>query len=280
MNVYISVDMEGCAGVVHREQTNPVGFDYEVGRAAMTAEANAAVAGAFDAGATRVVVSDSHGGNGMRNIRLPELDPRAELISGSPRRLGQLEGIDDGFDALLMVGYHTRHGRAGVLSHTMNGQAVADLWVNDRVVGEVGINAYLAGSFGVPTVLVTGDDLTAAEAERDCPGCEVVAVKWALGRYAARHLGMRVACERVRAGAAAALARRGEIEPTTTTSPVTIRLRYKDTGSAEGVLRLVGARQVDDDCIEFTVSTMAEAHAGYSIAVEAWLPAWGSWIKG
>ena len=280
MNVYISVDMEGCAGVVHREQTNPVGYDYEVGRAAMTVEANAAVAGAFDAGATRVVVSDSHGGNGMRNIRLDQLDPRAELINGSPRRLGQLEGIDDGFDALLMVGYHTRHGRAGVLSHTMNGQAVGDLWVNGRVVGEVGINAYLAGSFGVPTVLVTGDDLTAAEAERDCPGCETVAVKWALGRYAARNLGTAAACERIRAGAAAGLARRNVIEPITTTSPVTIRLRYKDTGSAEGAMRLVGARQVDDDCIEFTADSMAEAHAGYSIAVEAWLPAWGSWIKG
>jgi D-amino peptidase len=272
--------MEGCAGVVHREQTNPVGFDYEVGRAAMTAEANAAVAGAFAAGATRVVVSDSHGGNGMRNIRLPELDPRAELISGTPRRLGQLEGIDEGFDALLMVGYHTRHGRAGVLSHTMNGQAVADLWVNGRVVGEIGINAYLAGSFGVPTVLVSGDDLTAEEAERDCPGCEAVAVKWALGRYSARHLGTAVACERIRAGTVAALERCAEIPPTTTTSPVTIRLRYKDTGSAEGALRLIGARLVDDDCIEFTASSMAEAHAGYSIAVEAWQPAWGSWIRG
>lgn len=280
MNVYVSVDMEGCAGVVHREQTNPVGFDYEVGRAAMTAEANAAVAGAFDAGATRVVVSDSHGGNGMRNIRLAELDARAELINGSPRRLGQLEGIDDGFDALMLVGYHTRHGRSGVLSHTMNGQAVADLWVNERVVGEVGINAYLAGSFGVPTVLATGDDLTAAEAERDCPGCEVVAVKWALGRYAARHLGVKAACERIRAGAAAALARRGAIEPVTTPTPVTIRLRYKDSGSAESAARLLGARQTDDDCIEFTAGTMAEAHAAYSVAVEAWQPAWGNWIRG
>lgn len=280
MNVYISVDMEGCAGVVHREQTNPVGFDYELGRMAMTVEANAAVAGAFDAGATRVVVSDSHGGNGMRNIRLSELDPRAELINGSPRRLGQLECIDEGFDALMMVGYHTRHGRSGVLSHTMNGQAVADLWVNGRVVGEVGINAYLAGSFDVPTVLVTGDDLTVAEAQQDCPGCEGAVVKWALGRYAARHLQTEVACNVIRKAAAASLVRRGDIAPTVASAPVTIRLRYKESGSAESAARLLGTRLVDDDCIEFTAPTMAEAHAAYSAAVEMWLPAWGSWIRG
>ncbi len=280
MNVYVSIDMEGCAGIVHREQTNPTGVDYELGRQAMTDEANAAVAGAFDAGATRVVVSDSHGGNGMRNVRPRDLDPRAELVTGSPRRFGQLECIDDGFDALMMVGYHTRHGRSGVLSHTMNGQAVADLWVNDRVVGELGINALLAGSFGVPTVLVTGDDLTVAEGERDCPGCETVTVKWALGRYAARSLHPQVACDAIRRGAAAALHRAGDIAPVTTSAPVEIRLRFKETGSAESAARLPGARLVDDDTIALAAETMADAHVAYSIAVESWLPAWGAWIRG
>ncbi len=279
MKVYISVDMEGCAGVVHREQTNPVGFDYELGRQAMTREANAAVAGAFEAGATLVVVSDSHGGNGMRNIRLDELDPRAELINGSPRHLGQLECIDEGFDALMMVGYHTRHGRSGVLSHTMNGQAVADLWVNGRVVGEVGVNAYLAGSFGVPTVLVTGDDLTVAEAQRDCPGCEGAVVKWARGRYAARHLPAQAACETIRAAAAAALGRRQEIPPVTVSAPVTVRLRFKESGSAENATRQLGVSLVDDDCVEFKAATMAEAYAAYTAVVDSYLPAWGAWIR-
>jgi len=281
MRVYVSVDMEGCAGIVHREQTDPKGFDYELGRRAMAEEANAAVAGAFDAGATRVVVADGHGGNGMRNMRLHDLDPRAEAITGSPRRLGQLEGIDGGFDALLMVGYHTRHGRAGVLSHTTNGQAVGDLWVDGRVVGEVGLNALLAGSFGVPTALVTGDDLTCLEAARDCPGCETVTVKWALGRYAARCLAPSVAADAIRRGAAAAVAGAARLAPVgAAAGPVEIRVRFKESGSAESAARMLGAALVDDDTVAFAAPTMAEAYAAYSVAVEAWQPAWGAWIRG
>ena len=94
MRVYISVDMEGCSGVLHREHTNPKGYDYETARRLMTGEADAAIRGAFEGGATQVLISDSHGGNGMRNFVLEDLDPRAEVIIGSPRRLGQLEGLD------------------------------------------------------------------------------------------------------------------------------------------------------------------------------------------
>ena len=245
MNVYISVDMEGCAGVLHREQTNPKGYDYELARALMTGEANAAIEGAFDAGAKRVVVSDGHGGNGMRNLLPEALDARAEVVQGSPRRLGQLAGIDDaadgGFDGLLMIGYHTRHGRAGVLSHTTNGQAIADLWLGDALVGEMGLNARLAGSFGVPTLLATGDDLTVAEAESDCPGCHTVAVKWALGRYAARALHPARARAAIRAGTVAALARRAEVAPVRVEGAVRVRIRFKETGSAESAGAAAGS---------------------------------------
>lgn len=280
MKVYVSVDMEGCAGIVFREQTDPKGYDYELGRRAMEAEANAAVAGAFDAGATRVVVADGHGGNGMRSIRPTELDPRAELVTGSPRRYGQLDGIDEGFDALLMVGYHTRHGRAGVLSHTTNGQAVGDLWVNGRVVGEVGLNALYAGAVGVPTLLVTGDDLTCAEAAHDCPGVATVTVKWARGRYAARGLHPDVACAAIRRGAAEALARRGSVAPVVTSAPVEVRLRFKETGSAESAARVLHTALVDDDTVAFTAEDMVEAYEAYNVLVEAWQPAWGAWIRG
>lgn len=280
MNVYISVDMEGCAGVVHREQTNPVGVDYDLGRRSMADEASAAVAGAFDAGAERVVVADGHGGNGMRSIRPHDLDARAELITGSPRRLGQLDGIEDGFDALMMVGYHTRHGRAGVLSHTTNGQAVADLWINERVVGEIGLNALLAGAYGVPTVLVTGDDFTCAEAARDCFGVETTTIKWARGRYAARGLHPDVALAAIRESAAAGLARRHTIAPVTTTTPVDVRLRFKDSGSADSAARVLNTDRVDDDTVAFRAADMVEAYVAYNALVEAWQPAWGAWIRG
>ncbi|CAN5760174.1 M55 family metallopeptidase [soil metagenome] len=283
MKVYVSVDMEGCAGIVHREQTDPKGFDYELGRSAMVLEANAAVQGAFDAGATEVVVSDSHGGNGMRNMRLADLDPRAQLITGSPRPLGQIDGLDDSFGALLLVGYHTRHGRAGVLSHTTNGQAVANLTVDGRIVGEIGLNARVAASLGVPTMLVTGDDLTTAEAAHDCPDAELVIVKWALGRYAARCLHPTLACAAIRRGAAAGVARASGVTPEAPVAPgapVEIRLQFKETGSAESAARQLGATLVDDDTVAFEAASMVEAYAAYSLAVESWQPAWGAWIKG
>lgn len=280
MKVYISVDMEGCAGIVHREQTDPKGYDYEIARRLMAAEANAAVAGAFDGGASEVVVSDSHGGNGKRNIIPTDLDPRAQLINGVPRRLGQVEGIDDGFEALLMVGYHTRHGRSGVLSHTTNGQAIANLWVNGQVVGEIGLNAITAASFGVPTILVTGDDRTIAEAAGDCPDAELVTVKWALGRYAARSLHPTVACDAIRRGAAAAVRRARDVRVTPPSTPVTVRVQFKESGSAESAARQLGCVLVDDDTVQFEAASMGAAYAAYSSAVEAWLPAWGTWTKG
>lgn len=280
MRVYVSVDMEGCAGIVHREQTNPKGYDYEIARRIMADEANAAVAGAFDAGAEFVVISDSHGGNGKRNLIPGDLDPRAQLINGVPRRLGQVDGIDDGYDALLLVGYHTRHGRAGVLSHTTNGQAVANLWVNDRVVGEIGLNALVAASFGVPTLLVTGDDMTVAEGAHDCPDAELVTVKWALGRYAARSLHPQVACDAIRAGACAALGRVGRVTVAEPEAPIRVRLQFKESGSAEAASRQLGCRLDDDDTIAFEAPSMAAAYQAYSAAVEGWLPAWGGWAKG
>ena len=213
MRIYISVDMEGCSGVLFREQTNPMGYDYQTARQLMTAEADAAIRGAFEGGATEVVVSDSHGGNGMRNFVLEALDPRAEVIIGSPRKLGQLEGLTGGFGAVLLVGYHTRHGAAGVLSHTTNGQAVANLWLNEQLVGEIGLNARLAGHFGVPVTLVSGDDLTIAEAKAELPEIEGVVVKRALGRYTARCLHPERARELIRQGATLAVRKAPEAKP-------------------------------------------------------------------
>jgi D-amino peptidase len=280
MRIYISVDMEGCSGIVHREQTNPVGYDYELARRLMTAEANAAIEGAFEGGATEVVVSDSHGGNGMRNLLIDRLDPRAELVLGSPRRLGQLEGLDDSFDALLLVGYHTRHGASGVLSHTTNGQAVANLWVDGVLVGEIGLNARLAGYFGVPVTLVTGDDLTVAEATAELPEVEGVVVKRALGRYTARCLHPERAQQLIEQGAVRAVKRAKTLDLVEGRSPVVIRLQFKETGSAESASFVPGATFVADDTVELSCATMEDAYAGYSSMVSLWQPAWGGWIRG
>ncbi len=280
MRVYISVDMEGCSGIVHREHTSPKGYDYELARRLMTSEANAVIEAAFEGGASTVVVSDSHGGNGMRNLILTDMDERAEIVIGSPRRLGQLEGLDASFNAVLLIGYHTRHGAAGVLSHTTHGQAIANLWLNGSLVGEIGLNARLAGHFGVPVVMVSGDDLTIAEAKSELPECEGIIVKKALGRYAAQCLHPKKAQTLLKQGVINALQKAPTLKAFVPPVPVNIRLQFKETGSAESAARALGANLLNDDTVTLESVDMQEAYAAYSTLIDLWQPAWGAWERG
>ena len=145
MRVYISVDMEGIAGVVHWADTKLEGVEYERARRWMTGEANAAIEGALAAGATEVVVNDSHGH--MRNLLVEELHTEAWLVRGSPKPYCMLEGLEPGFDAVFLVGYHALAGTGGgVLNHSFSGSAIAAMRLNGLLVGEVGFNAALAFS--------------------------------------------------------------------------------------------------------------------------------------
>lgn len=163
MNVYISVDIEGVAGVIERDQILTSGGQaYEVGRRLMTAEANAAVEGAIAGGATRVVVNDSHGG--MSNLIAGELHPAALLIQGRVKPWFMVEGLDSSFDACSLVGYHAAAGvRDGVLNHAYHPYEVR---CNGIVFSETGLNAMVAGHLGVPIALVTGDDAAVRDAGR------------------------------------------------------------------------------------------------------------------
>lgn len=152
--------MEGVAGVVDREQTLRDGKEHERARKLMTQEVNAAIEGALEAGAKQVLVNDSHGT--MRNIILEELNENAELITGSPKPLSMMQGIDKTFNAVLFVGYHAMRGTyKGVLEHTYHGNIVSDVFFNSKRYGETGMNAAVAGYFKVPIVLVTGDQAVA-----------------------------------------------------------------------------------------------------------------------
>jgi D-amino peptidase len=211
MQVYISVDMEGIAGVVHEDQTDPIesrhAGEYNRFRRLMTNEANAAIDGAVEAGATGVLVNDSHWL--MRNLLAEDLNPKAELLSGGPKRLSMVEGIDRGFDAAMFIGYHARGGtRHATIDHTYTSR-VYEARINGQPVGELALNAAMAGLHKVPVALVSGDQALAAEAKA-LLGTEVetVIVKEAVGRFAARSLAPSVACERIRAAAGAALRRK------------------------------------------------------------------------
>jgi D-amino peptidase len=234
MRVYISVDMEGIAGVVHEDQTDPTepryAGEYNRFRRLMTNEANAAIAGALEAGGTKVLVNDSHWL--MRNLLAEELNQVAELMSGGPKRLSMVEGIDDGFDAAMFVGYHARAGtRHATIDHTYTSR-VYEARVNGEPVGELALNAAMAGLYGVPVVLVSGDESLAVEAKALLgAGVETVIVKEAVGRFAARSVAPSVACERIRAGAAAALKRKHA--PFTFQAPIRLEVDFIVTQMAD-----------------------------------------------
>lgn len=188
MRVYVSSDIEGVAGVVSADHTVPSGgVEYQRARKLMTAEVNAAVRAAFDAGAGEVWVNDAHGPN--TNLLIEELDERVELLTGKPKAFNMVHGVDQGFDAALFLGYHARTGTAeAVLDHAYLGSVGFDLHLNGVPHGEFGLNAMLAGAHGVPVVVVSGDDKVAAEARALLPRIEVATVKQALSRTAARTL--------------------------------------------------------------------------------------------
>jgi D-amino peptidase len=253
MRVYISVDMEGIAGIVHEDQTDPIeprhGGEYNRFRRLMTNEANAAVAGAMDAGADRVLVNDSHWL--MRNILAEELHPAAELLSGGPKRLSMIEGIESGFDAAMFIGYHARAGTGkAIIDHTYTSR-VYEIRVNGRPVGELALNAAMAGVHRVPVALVSGDQSLAAEA-RSFLGqqVETVVVKEAVGRFAARSLAPTVACQRIRAGAAAALGR--EHAPFTFESPVRVEVDFVESQMADMAELVPGSERIGGRTVRYS----------------------------
>ncbi|MFB8215277.1 M55 family metallopeptidase [Streptomyces anulatus] len=249
MKTLISVDMEGISGIVHSTETNPERYDYQRGRELMTADANAVIAGVLDADPTaEVLVADAHGT--FRNLLPEQLDRRARLVRGKPRSLNMLAGLDEETDAALFVGYHVRAGEGpGVLAHTMNGE-ILDVRVAGRSLGEIGLNAAMAGHLGVPVVLLSGDDAACAEMNDLVPAAVTVPVKDALGMAAAVTLHPEEARDRLRRAAADAVARRAEIQPLalTGTSNVEVDLASPHTVDlatlVPGVSRTGGARTV------------------------------------
>jgi D-amino peptidase len=180
--VYISVDMEGISGVSGPSQLFSGGAEYARSRKLMADDANAAVRGALAAGATEIVVNDSHGD--MRNLLPEDLDPAARLITHSFKRVGMMEGLDESFDAVLFIGYHAQAGSPrGVFAHTGD-EVVRDLRINGRSVGEGGLNTILAAWFGVPVVLVTGDDIAVEQVRKVATSARGVVVKRAINERA------------------------------------------------------------------------------------------------
>ena len=256
MRILVAVDIEGIAGVVHPDQTRPGNPEYEVARRLMTAEASAAVRGAFEGGATAVVVNDSHGP--FRNLLAAELDPRAELLLGKPRDLGMVAGIED-CQAAFLVGWHARAGAPGILAHTISSLAFARVAVDGENVGEAALYGAVAGELGVPVALYSGDDAFVAETAPLFPGAIGVAVKRAHGSRVATSLAPAAACAAIETGAKEAAARCGNLRLRPHRTPASIRVQAQSVAIADLFAMLPIVRRVDETSIEFSAPTMRYA---------------------
>lgn len=258
LRVFISVDMEGVAGVVNDAQLAPGGFEYEKFRRLMTAEANAAIEGAYAAGATQVTVADSHG-NGL-SLLPDELNPKVRLIRSWPRPLITMEGIERGFDAAILIGYHAAIGTPGaVRAHTMSSKRFYDVRLNGRHAGETMLSAAIAGHFGVPVVLVSGDDKTLAEVHKTIdPKITGAVVKRGIGYHSAESISPREARALITAQVKIALAKIGEVKPFTLAKPVKLEIAFKNMMNAEILSLLPNVERVDGATIRFTGKDIVE----------------------
>lgn len=251
LKVYISVDMEGVAGVVSAEQLGPGGFEYQRFREFMTAEAMAAVEAAREAGATEIVVSDSHGN--AQNLLIEEFPSDITVIRSFPRPLGMMEGIDASFDAAIFIGYHASTASpVGVRAHTNSSANYAGLALNGVQVPEAATNAAIAGHFGVPVVMISGDDATVEEARRLIGDIEGAVVKRALGFHSAATLTPEAARARIRAAVRAGLARRSTAPVHRLDTPVRLNLTFKNYRPAEVIALLPNVDRVDSHTITFS----------------------------
>ena len=257
--IFISVDMEGVAGVVTDEQLGKEGFEYARFRELMTEEANAAIAAARAAGAGEIVVADSHGG--MQNLLVEKLPADVQLVRGSPRPLGMMQGLDDTFDGVVFVGYHAGTTNSeGVRAHTFSSANLADLKLNGVSVTEGAINAALAGHFGVPVLAVSGDEAAVREVASLVQGVETAPVKWSYGFHAARTLSPAAAREAIAAAVKRGMERRDAVEPHRITTPVEMEIRFKAYRPAEVLAWLPGVKRADAHAVRYTAADVVEAY--------------------
>ena len=257
LKVYVSADMEGIGGAVTRQQVSRGGFEYERFRELMTAEVNAAIESALEAGASEIVVSDSHGSG--QNLLVDKLNPAAMLVRSFPRPQDMMQGLDNTFDAALFIGYHAGQGKPeGVLAHTMNGEL---LWIklNGVTVGEPGFNAALAGHFGVPVILIAGDQGAIGELRELVGDVEGAEVKQAYGLTSALTMHPTKSQQVVRERTAAAFGRRGDFKPYQVKTPITMEIAFKNSVTAEVVAMIPGVERNAPNTVRATVPDMVEA---------------------
>lgn len=257
LKIYISADMEGVVGVVTNEQLGPQGFEYARFREFMTAEVNAAIEGALAAGATQIVVSDSHG-NGQ-NLLIEKLNRDVTLVRAWPRPLMMMQGIDETFAGAIFIGYHTATTNSeGVRAHTISSARLADVRLKGTSVSEAGLNAAIAGHFNVPVIMISGDEAVVKETRALLGDVEGAVVKWATGFHSARTIMPEMSYVMIRDKAKTAVARIKDFKPYKLTGPIQLDVRFKNYRPSEVLSYLSIVERTDAHSIRFTGKDMIE----------------------
>lgn len=251
LKIFISADMEGVVGAVTGEQLRPGGFEYERFRGFMTAEVNAAIEAARGAGVTDIVVADSHG-NGQ-NLLIERLPDDVTVVRSWPREFRMMGGIDDSFDGVIFLGYHAgTSNMGGVRAHTFSSANITSLKLNGIEMSEGGMNAAIAGHFGVPVIMVSGDDVAVAEVEAVIGDVEGAVVKRAMGFHSAETLTPEAAYEVIRTHTAAAIDSIDDFEPYVLDTPIVMELSLKHYQPVELLGYLSNVERIDSHTIRYT----------------------------
>ncbi len=267
MKLLISADIEGVGAVVRREHSGVQEREYLQARKLMTQEVNAAIRGAFDSGASGVVVVDAH--NVGLNLFPEDLDERARLIMGSPRPLAMMEGVDRGMDAVCFVGYHGMAGsKDAAIAHIFHGR-VAELTFNGLRVGEIGLNALIAGYHQVPVIMISGDKVACQEAADLIPGIEVAVVKESIGAYAALCPHPIKCQELIYQAVRNAISRRDLISPLVLENgEVIMDLRLTTASGIDRALRLPGTERISGDTLRYKAKDYAMAFQAFVVLAD------------
>jgi D-amino peptidase len=260
LRIYISADGEGISGVVHTSEMHESGRHYAEFRKLMTQDVNAAIEGAFAAGATEVVVNDSHWS--MMNLIYSELDPRADVIRGGNKNLSMVEQIEQ-FDGAFLVGYHAKVGHSdGVANETMLGFEMYEMRMNGVPIGEMELNAAIAGFYGVPIIMVSGDDQLAREAKAFFGNVEAAIVKYAIDRWSARCLSLARSHQVIKDSAFQAVKRLEQFNPYIIKGPVELEIEWTSTSACKKSALVPGSYRKNPRTIAYRGDTILEAWKG------------------
>lgn len=266
MKLFMSVDMEGITGLPDHTFVDSAKHNYERARRIMTEEANAIIQAAFDKGASNVLVNDSH--SKMNNLLVEEIHPDADLITGDLKPLSMVQSIDETFGGAIFAGYHARAGQPGVMSHSMI-FGVRNMFINDVVIGELGFNAYVAGHFGVPVIMVAGDDCACREAEELIPGVVTAPVKESISRSAVKTLHPTKARALLRDKTIEAIENQPNVKPLVPPEKPTLRIEFANYGQAEWAALMPGCEiEEGTTIVKFEAKDIIEAYRAMLVMIE------------